>query len=101
MIGVRFDQQAAAAAVQALSDAAALLRSTTEARAGAARQALAGWTGPHADRFRGQDLRRLNDEASGIIRQLVTLQAAIEAAQAQASRDLARQSRGPGGRPLP
>ncbi len=97
MSGVRFDQQAAAAAVQALSDAAALLRSTTDARAGAARQALASWTGPHADRFRGQDLRRLNDEASGIIRQLLTLQAGIEAAQAQASRDLVRQSQGPGG----
>jgi hypothetical protein len=101
MSEVRFDQQAAAVAVRALADTAALLRSTADARAGAARQALASWTGPHADRFRDQDLRRLDAEASGIIRQLLTLQAAIEAAQAQASRDLARQNQGPGGRVLP
>lgn len=101
MSEVTFDQKAATAAVQALADTAALLRSTTEARAGAARQALASWTGPHADRFRDRDLRRLNAEASGIIRQLHALRAGIEAAQAQASRDLARQNQGPGGRVLP
>jgi len=86
--GVNFDQRSAAAAAQALSDTAALLRSITDARATIAARVLASWTGPHAARFRGQELARLNEEASGLIRLLSALQSSIEAAGAQASRDL-------------
>jgi uncharacterized protein YukE len=101
--GVQFDQQKAQAAVQALSASASLLRSITDARAGMASRALDQWTGPHADRFRGQDLRRLDQEAAGIIRLLGTLRDAIENAQLQASRDQFNQthSKLPDGRVLP
>jgi hypothetical protein len=101
--GVRFDQQSAQAAVQALSDTASLLRSITDARAGMASRALDQWTGPDADRFRGPDLRRLNQEAAAIIRLLDKLRDSIEAAQVQASSDLFKQTHAelPGGKVLP
>ncbi len=103
MSEVRFDQQRARDAVQALSDTAALLRAITNARVDMARRALAQWTGPHASQFRDRDLMRLTGEATAILGLLSALQSSIEAAQAQAASDLLKQhdSLLPGGKVLP
>lgn len=89
---VRFDEQRAIAAAQALSDTAALLRSVTDARSAAARRALDQWTGPDADKFRSSDLRQLEAEASSIIQKLFTVQASIETAAVRAYSDLMKQA---------
>jgi uncharacterized protein YukE len=81
-----FDHARANAAASELRATAQLIQNRTGAREQLARQALLNWTGPHAERFKGQ-LKTLEDEAAGLIRLLNTLAESIDSASANAYKD--------------
>jgi hypothetical protein len=89
-VPVQFDQQKARDAVAALNAAIALLRDHTSIDVSNAQRALDGWTGHHADSFRGMDLPWIGRESARILDGMVKLAAAIGAAEGQAV-DLQRQ----------
>lgn len=81
-----FDHARASAASSELRATAQLIQNRTGFRAQLARQALQNWTGPHAERFKGQ-LKTMEDEAAGLIRLLNTLAESIDSASTNAYKD--------------